>query len=254
MSTDRPDWSPRQPLLALARANHVRLTRATLKRRLRAGEVAAADAILRSSRETDTMTIAELLMSQRGWGPARSAKMLRSVSLSEKKDAWVADPTPASDARNGAQQPAEQAAHDPAKLKAPRSHKLRLQSTGLAEAPDAGCAVNQFRAIVGACRSRSRSVQVGMRDRDGGCEGELRREVLRSDEAEAKSALQTGGWLRRVTALGASNDGGRDGGGEAQPAVWAAEVGHGWGQGGFFTASRRARRSTGAASRRRRPS
>ena len=34
---------------------------------------------------TETMTIAELLLSQRGWGPARSAKMLRSVSLSEKK-------------------------------------------------------------------------------------------------------------------------------------------------------------------------
>ena len=85
MSTDRPDGSARQRLLALERANRVRLTRATLKRRLRAGEVAAADAILRSSRDTDTMTVAELLLSQRGWGPTRSAKMLRSVSLSEKK-------------------------------------------------------------------------------------------------------------------------------------------------------------------------
>jgi len=82
MSTDRP---ARQRLLALQRANHVRLTRARLKRRLRAGEVAAADAVLRSSRDTDTMTVAELLLSQRGWGPTRSAKMLRSVSLSEKK-------------------------------------------------------------------------------------------------------------------------------------------------------------------------
>ena len=85
MSTDRPDGSAHQRLLALERANRVRLTRAALKRRLRTGEVAAADAILRSSRDTDTMTVAELLLSQRGWGPARSAKMLRSVSLSEKK-------------------------------------------------------------------------------------------------------------------------------------------------------------------------
>ena len=85
VSTDRPDGSAHQRLLALERANRVRLTRATLKRRLRTGEVAAADAILRSSRDTDTMTVAELLLSQRGWGPARSAKMLRSVSLSEKK-------------------------------------------------------------------------------------------------------------------------------------------------------------------------
>jgi hypothetical protein len=85
MSTDGYDGSARQRLLALERANRVRLTRATLKRRLRGGELAAADAILRSSRDTETMTVAELLLSQRGWGPARSAKMLRSVSLSETK-------------------------------------------------------------------------------------------------------------------------------------------------------------------------
>jgi len=85
MSTDRTDGSARQRLLALERANHVRLTRAALKRRLRAGEVAAADAIRRGSRDTDTMTVAELLLNQRGWGPTRSAKVLRSVSLSEKK-------------------------------------------------------------------------------------------------------------------------------------------------------------------------
>jgi hypothetical protein len=85
MSTDRPNGPARQRLLALGRANHVQLTRATLKRRLGAGEVAAADAILRSSRDTDTMTVVELLLGQRGWGPTRSSKMLRSVSLSEKK-------------------------------------------------------------------------------------------------------------------------------------------------------------------------
>ena len=85
MSTDRPNGSARQRLLALERANRVRLTRAALKRRLRAGEVAAADAILRSSRDTDTMTVAELLLSQRGWGPRRAAKMMRSVSLSDSK-------------------------------------------------------------------------------------------------------------------------------------------------------------------------
>jgi hypothetical protein len=85
MSIDRVDGQARQRLRALERANHVRLTRATLKRRLRAGEFAAADAILRGSHDTDTMTVAELLLSQRGWGPKRSARMLRSVALSEKK-------------------------------------------------------------------------------------------------------------------------------------------------------------------------
>ena len=85
MNRDRPDGSVHQRLLALERANRVRLTRATLKRRLRSGEIAAADAILRRSRDTDTMTVAELLLNQNGWGPTRSAKMLRSVSLPEKK-------------------------------------------------------------------------------------------------------------------------------------------------------------------------
>ena len=85
MSTERPNGSAHQRLVALERANRIRLARAKLKRRLRAGEVAAADAILHSSRDTDTMTVAELLLSQRGWGPTRSAKVLRLVSLSEKK-------------------------------------------------------------------------------------------------------------------------------------------------------------------------
>ena len=76
---------PQQRLLALERAHHVRITRAALKRRLRTGETAAAEAILLGSRDTDTMTVVELLLSQRGWGPKRSATMLRSVSLSERK-------------------------------------------------------------------------------------------------------------------------------------------------------------------------
>jgi hypothetical protein len=72
-------------LLALDRANHIRLARAALKRQLRAGELAPADTILGGSSDTDTMTVAELLRSQRGWGPKRSSKVLRSVSLSESK-------------------------------------------------------------------------------------------------------------------------------------------------------------------------
>jgi len=85
MNTSPPRGSPQQRLLALERANHVRIARAALKRRLRAGEVVVAESILRGSRDTDTMTVAELLLSQRGWGPTRSSKMLRSVALSEKK-------------------------------------------------------------------------------------------------------------------------------------------------------------------------
>jgi hypothetical protein len=86
MDTSRAGTSlPQQRLLALDRANHIRGARAVLKRRLRAGEIAPADAILRGSSEIDTMTVLELLGSQRGWGPKRSSRVLRSVSLSEGK-------------------------------------------------------------------------------------------------------------------------------------------------------------------------
>jgi hypothetical protein len=75
-----------QPRLrALARANQVRAARARLKARLRSGEIAAADTILCGSRDTDTMTVSELLLSQPGWGPTRATRMLRSVLVSETK-------------------------------------------------------------------------------------------------------------------------------------------------------------------------
>lgn len=85
MSTSRAGTPAEPHLLALERANHIRTTRAELKRQLRTGQVKATQVILRSSRDTDTMTVIELLSSQRGWGPARSTKILRSVSLPELK-------------------------------------------------------------------------------------------------------------------------------------------------------------------------
>jgi hypothetical protein len=74
-----------QRLRALERANRVRVARAELKRHLRHGEVAAGDAILRGSRDTDTMTVADLLLCQPGWGPTRCSRMLRSVALPQRK-------------------------------------------------------------------------------------------------------------------------------------------------------------------------
>jgi hypothetical protein len=86
MNTSLEGTSPQdQRFLALDRANHIRIARSALKRRLRAGEIAAAEAILRGSSDTDTMTVAELLRSQPGWGPKRSSKVLRSVFLSDAK-------------------------------------------------------------------------------------------------------------------------------------------------------------------------
>jgi hypothetical protein len=83
MSTNRAGTQHRR--LALEGANRVRVARAELKRQLRGGEVNAAETILRNSHATDTMTVTDLLSSQRGWGPIRAAKILRSVSLSEHK-------------------------------------------------------------------------------------------------------------------------------------------------------------------------
>jgi len=85
MSARRAGTQAEQHLLALERANHVRTSRAKLKRQLRGGQVKAAEVILRSSRDTATMTVTDLLSSQLGWGPARSKKILLSVSLSEGK-------------------------------------------------------------------------------------------------------------------------------------------------------------------------
>ncbi len=85
MNTSSTSTSRQQPLAALARANHVRMVRVELKRRVRAGELTAGEAILRGSRDTDTMTVMELLLSQRGLGPVRAAKVVRSISLSERK-------------------------------------------------------------------------------------------------------------------------------------------------------------------------
>lgn len=85
MSTNRGGTSSHQRQLALERANHVRVVRAGLKQKLRDGEVNASETILRCSHDTDTMTVTELLSSQRGWGPTRAASCLRSVLLSESK-------------------------------------------------------------------------------------------------------------------------------------------------------------------------
>jgi hypothetical protein len=84
-SNNSPTSASQQRLLALGRANHIRIARSALKRRLHAGQITPAEAILRGSRDTDTMTVDELLRSQRGWGPKRSSGVLRSVLLSDTK-------------------------------------------------------------------------------------------------------------------------------------------------------------------------
>jgi hypothetical protein len=70
---------------ALERANKVRLARAELKRRVATGETAVAEIVLGCPWEAASMTVADLLMSQRRWGQSRCRKFLAQVPMSETK-------------------------------------------------------------------------------------------------------------------------------------------------------------------------
>lgn len=76
---------PAQHMQALARANAVRLARASLKRAVARGERTAAEIVLESPWEAQSMTIGELLSAQRRWGQARTRKLLNGLSLTETK-------------------------------------------------------------------------------------------------------------------------------------------------------------------------
>jgi hypothetical protein len=74
-----------QHLRALERANEVRLARAELKRNVAMNEIDAAEVILDCPWEVESMTVADLLMSQRRWGQIRCRKLLAQVPMSESK-------------------------------------------------------------------------------------------------------------------------------------------------------------------------
>jgi hypothetical protein len=77
--------APVQPLRALERANQVRLARAELKREIAAGLRSAAEVVLECPWEARSMTVSELLMSQRRWGRARCRRLLLAIGLAENK-------------------------------------------------------------------------------------------------------------------------------------------------------------------------
>lgn len=74
-----------QHLQALERANAVRLARAELKRRIASGDTTAAEVILAAPWEATSMTIGDLLTSQRRWGATRCRRILQAVPVSEGK-------------------------------------------------------------------------------------------------------------------------------------------------------------------------
>src|SRR5881227_4144234 len=74
-----------QHMRALARANEVRLARAELKRRIAQGDLRVADVVLNSPWEAESMTVSDLLTSQRRWGTTRCRKLLQCIPISENK-------------------------------------------------------------------------------------------------------------------------------------------------------------------------
>lgn len=74
-----------QHMVALRRANAVRLARAELKRRVGLGEISAGEVIMASPWEAESMSVGDLLTSQRRWGHTRCRKFLQTVPMSENK-------------------------------------------------------------------------------------------------------------------------------------------------------------------------
>ena len=84
---------------ALARANRVRLARAELKRSIARGDVDAAEVVRDCPWETESMTLAELLTSQRRWGRTRARKFLLGARAEREQAARHPHPAPARAAR-----------------------------------------------------------------------------------------------------------------------------------------------------------
>jgi hypothetical protein len=63
----------------------VRLARAELKRSIARGDADVAAVIQECPWETESMTLAELLTSQRRWGRTRARKFLQGLALNENK-------------------------------------------------------------------------------------------------------------------------------------------------------------------------
>lgn len=82
---EAPSIEAPQHMRALERANSVRLARAELKRAIARGDRDAAEVVRDCPWETESMTIAELLTSQRRWGRTRARKFLMPLSLNENK-------------------------------------------------------------------------------------------------------------------------------------------------------------------------
>ena len=85
IATVDPAATEPQNLRALRQANVVRLARADLKRSINDGTTTVAEVLHACPIEARNLTIAELLLSQRGWGETRCRKFLASAGIRERK-------------------------------------------------------------------------------------------------------------------------------------------------------------------------
>lgn len=74
-----------QRLVALKRANTIRLARAEFKRKIAEGALSAATVILENPESVRRWTVSELLMAQRRWGSTRCRKFLQRNGVGELK-------------------------------------------------------------------------------------------------------------------------------------------------------------------------
>ena len=79
------DAGQEQHLRALEYANRVRLARARMKRGIAAGELSAAEVVLDCPWQAHSMSISDLLMSQKRWGHTRCRRLLVSLGVPENK-------------------------------------------------------------------------------------------------------------------------------------------------------------------------
>jgi hypothetical protein len=84
-STAVPAHAP-QHMRALAHANRIRLARAALKRSIKSDTASAADVVRDCPSEVETMTVSELLGSQRRWGRTRVRKFLIPLAVNENRE------------------------------------------------------------------------------------------------------------------------------------------------------------------------
>jgi hypothetical protein len=77
--------SQEQHLQALEYANRVRLARARMKRSVAAGELSAAEVVLSCPWQAHSMSISDLLMSQKRWGRTRCRRLLVALGIPENK-------------------------------------------------------------------------------------------------------------------------------------------------------------------------